>query len=65
MATRQSKEVTLIQPIKKLSIRDVVMYADKQIEAIKEVVQKGSKSWLMVGKISLLVLNILMVNILQ
>ena len=42
MATRQSKEVTLIQPIKKLSIRDVVMYADKQIEAIKEVVQKGS-----------------------
>ena len=49
MATRLSKEVTLVQSIKKLSVRDVVMYADKQIEAIKEVVQKGSKSWLMVG----------------
>ncbi|NKZ20866.1 restriction endonuclease [Streptococcus ovuberis] len=34
---------TLVQAIKKLAIRDVVLYADKQIEATKEVVQKGSK----------------------
>ena len=34
---------TLVQAIKKLAIKDVVLYADKQIEATKEVVQKGSK----------------------
>lgn len=34
---------TLVQAIRKLAIKDVVLYADKQIEATKEVVQKGSK----------------------
>lgn len=34
---------TLVQAIKKLAIKDVVLYADKQIEATKEVVQKGSE----------------------
>ncbi len=34
---------TLVHAIKKLAIKDVVLYADKQIEATKEVVQKGSK----------------------
>lgn len=34
---------TLVQAIKKLAIKDVVLYADRQIEATKEVVQKGSK----------------------
>lgn len=33
----------LVQAIKKIAIKDVVLYADKQIEATKEVVQKGSK----------------------
>ena len=31
---------TLVQAIKKLAIKDVVLYADKQIEATKEVVAK-------------------------
>ncbi|VHJ17462.1 restriction endonuclease subunit S [Streptococcus pyogenes] len=35
--------VTLVQAIKKLAIKDVILYADKQIEATKEVVQKGGK----------------------
>ena len=32
--------VTLVQAIKKLAIKDVVLYADKQIEGTKEVVAK-------------------------
>ncbi|WP_386686395.1 hypothetical protein [Streptococcus sp. IMAU11622] len=34
---------TLVQAIKKLVIKDVVLYADKQIKATKEVIQKGIK----------------------
>ncbi|MCY7212985.1 restriction endonuclease subunit S [Streptococcus anginosus] len=34
---------TLVQAIKKLAIKEVVLYTDRQIEVTKEVVQKGRK----------------------